>query len=77
MMPRAGGVYVFLREAYGPAIGFFVRLDFVSGHSNGNNRGGRNRLRKISRCLCSGSWAGELFGETDPVRRSLRDWFIY
>src|SRR3954466_5242201 len=22
MMPRAGGVYVFLREAYGPAIGF-------------------------------------------------------
>ncbi len=55
----------------------FVRLDFVSGHSNGNNRGGRNRLRKISRCLCSGSWAGELFGETDSVRRSLRDQFIY
>ena len=22
MMPRAGGQYVFLREAYGPAIGF-------------------------------------------------------
>ena len=22
MMPRAGGVYVFLREAYGPAMGF-------------------------------------------------------
>src|SRR3954463_7121290 len=22
MMPRAGGVYVFLREAYGPALGF-------------------------------------------------------
>src|SRR4051812_45951614 len=22
MMPRAGGVYVFLREAYGPAFGF-------------------------------------------------------
>src|SRR6476646_7761611 len=22
MMPRAGGVYVFLREAYGPAVGF-------------------------------------------------------
>src|SRR5437870_13800380 len=22
MMPRAGGVYVFLREAYGPSIGF-------------------------------------------------------
>ncbi len=23
MMPRAGGVYVFLREAYGPSVGFF------------------------------------------------------
>src|SRR5256885_13623717 len=23
MMPRAGGVYVFLREAYGTSIGFF------------------------------------------------------
>ncbi len=22
MMPRAGGVYVFLRQAYGPAVGF-------------------------------------------------------
>src|SRR4051794_41973717 len=22
MMPRAGGIYVFLREAYGPALGF-------------------------------------------------------
>src|SRR6188472_3288278 len=22
MMPRAGGVYIFLREAYGPALGF-------------------------------------------------------
>src|SRR5712672_3694529 len=22
MMPRAGGVYVFLREAYGPSVGF-------------------------------------------------------
>src|SRR5437763_10769239 len=22
MMPRAGGVYIFLREAYGPAVGF-------------------------------------------------------
>src|SRR4051812_48043550 len=22
MMPRAGGVYVFLREAYGPVVGF-------------------------------------------------------
>ena len=25
MMPRAGGVYVFLREAYGPALGFLLR----------------------------------------------------
>src|SRR5947199_9306010 len=29
MMPRAGGVYVFLREAYGPAVGFLFGWTLV------------------------------------------------
>src|SRR4029077_1889853 len=29
MMPRAGGVYVFLREAYGPSIGFLYGWTLV------------------------------------------------
>ena len=53
-----------------------IWLDVVSRHSDGNTRRGCNRLCEISRCLCSGSRAGELPGETDSVGRSLRDQFI-
>ena len=30
MMPRAGGQYVYLREAYSPALGLPLRLDAAS-----------------------------------------------
>ena len=36
MMPRAGGQYVYLREALGPLVGISLRLDAVSGYSNGD-----------------------------------------
>jgi hypothetical protein len=51
-------------------------MDSVHGDSNGNDRRGRNRLCEISRCLCFGSWAGELPGETNSVRQSPRNQFI-
>jgi amino acid transporter len=35
MMPRAGGQYVFLREAFGPLYGLSLRLDALPGHPNG------------------------------------------
>ena len=49
MMPHAGGQYVYLREAYSPLWGFLVRVDFVPGHSDRNNRGGGGGLFALSR----------------------------
>ena len=50
MMPKAGGQYIYLREAYSPLWGFLVRLDAVSGYPDGHDcRRGRR--------FCHGSWA--------------------
>ena len=38
MMPKAGGQYVYLREAFGPLFGFPLWMDAFSGDSN-RNRG--------------------------------------
>ena len=40
MMPKAGGQYVYLREALGPIWGFFVWVDAVPGDSDGDDCGG-------------------------------------
>ena len=52
MMPRAGGMYVYLREAYSPLLGFPIRLDSVHGDSDRNNRGGRGGLRPLPGGAC-------------------------
>ena len=47
--PQAGGMYVYLREAYGSARRLFVRLDPVPGHRFGNDRHpGRGVLGQVS-----------------------------
>ena len=48
MMPRAGGVYVFLKNAYGPSR-FSFRLDIVPGGANGDDCRGRHCLCEIPR----------------------------
>ena len=53
MMPRAGGQYVFLREAYGPSSDFSSAGRFSS-HPNRNDRRGRDCLCEVCRCLRSG-----------------------
>jgi amino acid transporter len=46
MMPKAGGQYVYLREAFSPLWGFPLRLDAVPRHPDRHDRGGRRRLRR-------------------------------
>jgi APA family basic amino acid/polyamine antiporter len=45
MFPKAGGQYVYLREAYNPFIGFFIWMEFFCSNSN----------RYYRRC-CSSVW---------------------
>ena len=45
MMPRAGGQYVYLREALGPLVGFPLRLDTVPGNSVRHDCSSRCRFR--------------------------------
>ena len=52
MMPRAGGVYVFLREAFGSPIGFLVWLDVISRGPNGDDRSGSDCVCEVSRRFC-------------------------
>ncbi len=47
MLPEAGGVYVFLREAYSPLRGFLYEVDAVRGDSNGNDRCGGGGVCEI------------------------------
>ena len=51
MMPRAGGQYVFLREAYGRLVRLPVRLVAVPRRPDRDDRGGRGRLRPVPRRL--------------------------
>ena len=48
MMPRAGGQYVYLREAAGTALGVSLRLDAFSGDPNRNHRCCRRGIRQVS-----------------------------
>ena len=65
MMPKAGGQYIYLREAYGdfwaflfgwtrslwPTLGFPLRMDALSGDSNRYRSCGGGCLWKISWCI--------------------------
>nr|WP_316928925.1 amino acid permease [Mucilaginibacter paludis] len=53
MFPKAGGQYVYLKEAYGPLVGFFIWMELFHRYTNGNYCGCRSCLCKI-RCI-SGS----------------------
>ncbi len=77
MMPRAGGVYVFLARSLRTGGRFSFWLDFVSRHPDGNDRSGGDCVCKIPRRFHFSSRAGELFGPADLVRQSLRDQFIH
>lgn len=49
MWPKAGGQYVFLREAYGPSrLSFWLVI--IPGYPNRNDRSRRRRIRKLYRC---------------------------
>ena len=50
MFPKAGGQYVYLKEAYNPLIKFFIWLEFFCSNSNGNHRCGRGCFFQIC-CL--------------------------
>ena len=56
MMPRAGGQYVFLRQAYGPAIGFLFGWTLFLVIQTGHHRGRRDRFCQIRGGLFSGHW---------------------
>ena len=47
MMPRAGGQYVYLREALGPLVGISLRLDVISGDSDRNDRRRGRGFRQV------------------------------
>ena len=47
MMPRAGGEYVFMREAYGRAWGFLFRLDVVLHWQSRFAGGARGSVRLV------------------------------
>ena len=49
MMPRAGGQYVYLREALGPLWGFLYGWTLFLVIQTGDDRGRRHRLRQVSR----------------------------
>ena len=51
MMPRAGGQYVFLREAYGRLFGFLFGWAHVPRRPDRHDRRGRGRLRQVPRRL--------------------------
>ena len=47
MMPRAGGEYVFIRQAYGSLLELSLRLDAVLRREHRRHRGSRGRLRHL------------------------------
>jgi len=49
MMPRAGGQYVYLREAFNPLCGFLYGWTLFLVISDRDHRGGRGRLCTLSR----------------------------
>ena len=54
LKPRAGGEYVYLRDAFGPVAGFLTGwTSFVAGFLR-RNRGQRCRPRQLSRALPPG-----------------------
>ena len=48
MMPKAGGQYVYLREALGADLGIFVWMDAVPGDPDGDDCGGGSGVREVS-----------------------------
>ena len=69
MMPRAGGQYVFLREAYGPLAGFLFGWAMFLVVQTGHDRGRRGRLRPVPRRLRAGGRRRPL---PDPAGRLRR-----
>ena len=47
MMPQAGGQYVYLREAYGPLVGYSVRLVLLHRRANRWHFGAGSGLCRI------------------------------
>ena len=65
MMPQAGGMYVYLREAYSPLWGFLYGWTLFSVIETGHDRGGGGRLLPLFRRAVA-----DHFGRT--VSSSLR-----
>ena len=65
MMPRAGGVYVFLREAYGPALGFLFGWTLFLVVQTGNHCRGRHRICEIPWRFRANHCGRPLFGRAD------------
>ena len=72
MMPKAGGQYVYLREAFSPLWGFLYGWTLVSRDSDGNDRGGRSRIRPLHGRARAVGFGIELSHSTNSFRR-LRD----
>ena len=49
MMPKAGGTYVYLREAYNPLVGISLRMDTFPGNTDRHYSCGGNGVRQILR----------------------------
>ncbi len=60
MMPKAGGQYVYLREALGPFVGLPLRLDALPGNSVRHHCRRRRGLRQVSRSIPSFGFLLEL-----------------
>ena len=75
MMPRAGGVYVFLREAYGSSIGFLYGWTLFLVIQTGTIAAVAIAFREISRSFCRSCFPDNYLAHADLVRQ-LRDQFV-
>ncbi len=69
MMPKAGGQYVYLREAFSPLWGFLYGWTLVSRDSNRNDRSGRGRIRPLHGRARAVGFGIELSDRADSFRR--------
>ncbi len=73
MMPRAGGQYVFLREAYGPLFGFLFGWAIFLVVQTGHHRRRRSRLCQIHWRARSSDRDEQLSDRADSPRKQLCD----
>ena len=75
MFPKAGGQYVYLKEAYNPLVSFFIWLEFFCCYSNRNHCRGRGGFFQI--CRLSDSCAQRRQSYSPFSNRNKYLWISY